>query len=129
MENGDTDSVRNEMEAFLSDIPYTIRSGNKDTKAMERDFQYTFYLFFRMAGGWKVYTEKASSYGRADCIIETTKYIYIFEFKLDGTAKSALQQINRMGYCKPYMADGRKIICIGASFSLTTGTIEDWLTA
>ncbi|MBO8465709.1 MAG: ATP-binding protein [Bacteroidetes bacterium] len=129
LENGDTDSVRNEMEAFLSDIPYTIRSGNKDTKAMERDFQYTFYLFFRMAGGWKVYTEKASSYGRADCIIETTKYIYIFEFKLDGTAKSALQQINRMGYCKPYMADGRKIICIGASFSSTTGTIEDWLTA
>lgn len=30
-----------------------------------------------------VYHEKASSKGRADCVIETARYVYIFEYKLD----------------------------------------------
>ncbi len=30
-----------------------------------------------------VYHEKASSKGRADCVIETPRYVYIFEYKLD----------------------------------------------
>jgi hypothetical protein len=30
-----------------------------------------------------VYHEKASSKGRADCVIETARYVYIFVYKLD----------------------------------------------
>ena len=85
-------------------IPYNIRS-TADEKARERDFQYTFYLIFRMLGGWKVYAEKASSRGRADCIVETDSHIYIFEFKLDGTAEDALRQIEEKGYARPYASD------------------------
>ncbi|WP_374117650.1 hypothetical protein [uncultured Bacteroides sp.] len=30
------------------------------------------------------------------------------------------------GYAKPYLADKRKVICIGVSFSSSTRTVEDW---
>ena len=80
-------------------------------------------------GKWKVYAEKASSYGRADCIVETSKYVYIFEFKLDGSAEDAVRQIDGQGYAGPYAADSRKLIRIGASFSSQTGTVSDWIIA
>jgi hypothetical protein len=75
---------------------------------------------------YTVYTEKVQSQGRVDCIVETSKYIYIFEFKLDGTAQEALSQINNRGYAREYDNDKRKLFKIGCSFSSETGTIEDW---
>ena len=61
-----------------------------------------------------------------DCIVEVPDYIYVFEFKLDGTAQEALQQIEEMGYVRPYTADPRKLYRIGVSFSSETGTVSDW---
>ena len=52
--------------------------------------------------------------------------MYIFEFKLDGTADEALQQIEDKGYARPYEADERKLYRIGVSFSSETGTVSDW---
>ena len=128
LNRGDLDSLREQMEALLADIPYSIRS-TADEKARERDFQYTFYLIFRMLGGWKVYAEKASGRGRADCIVETDSHVYIFEFKLDGSAEDALRQIEEKGYARPYASDTRSVIRIGASFSSATGNIEEWKVA
>ena len=51
--------------------------------------------------------EVKSAKGRADAIVKTPKYIYVFEFKLNGTAEEALQQIEDKGYLIPYQADGR----------------------
>ena len=61
-----------------------------------------------------------------DCILETPQYIYIFEFKLDGSADEALRQIEEKGYAQPYLADKRKIVCIGVVFSSQTRTISEW---
>ena len=58
--------------------------------------------------------------------METSEYVYIFEFKLDGTAQEALQQIEEKGYAREYATDSRKVYKIGASFSSETGTISDW---
>jgi hypothetical protein len=80
----------------------------------------------RLISCYTVYTEKQLSEGRADCIVETPDYIYIFEFKLDGTADEALQQISDRGYAKAYAADQRPIYEIGATFSSKTGTVEEW---
>mgnify|MGYP001191507371 FL=1 len=75
---------------------------------------------------YTVYTEKEQSGGRVDCIVETDNYVYIFEFKLDGTADEALRQIEEKGYALPYLADKRKLYRIGVSFSSETGTVEEW---
>jgi hypothetical protein len=74
----------------------------------------------------QIQPEKEQSEGRVDCIIEVPGYVYIFEFKLDGTADEALQQIEDKGYARPYEADERKLYRIGVSFSSETGTVSDW---
>ena len=61
-------------------------------------FHYTFYLIFRLVSVYTVYTEKEQSEGRVDCIVETPDYVYIFEFKLDGSANEALKQIEEKNY-------------------------------
>ena len=58
--------------------------------------------------------------------METVDYVYIFEFKRDKNAAEALQQIEDCGYAKPYAADKRKIIKIGANFNSKDRTIDGW---
>ena len=125
LEAGDLEKFRKLLTSFLADIPYTMR--RKETeREKERYFHYTFYLLMRMVSVYTVYTEKQQSEGRVDCIIETPQYIYIFEFKLDGTAKEALQQIEDKGYARPYVSDTRALYKVGVSFSSETGTVDDW---
>ena len=125
LKNGDLETFRKLLTSFLASIPYSMRRKNDEVER-ERYFHYTFYLILRLMSIYTVYTEKEQSQGRVDCIVETDKYIYIFEFKLDGTTEAALKQIEEKGYARPYEADARKLYCIGANFSSETGTIDDW---
>lgn len=114
------------LTAFLASIPYSVRR-NSSEKEYERYFGYTFYLLLRMLSCYLLYREKETSQGRADCIYETPNDVYIFEFKLDGSAEAALQQIEERGYAREYATDSRKIHQIGVNFSSETGTIEEWI--
>ena len=125
LRTADLDHVRLLFTSFLAGTPYSMRP-KKTEEQREQYFHYTFYLLMRLISCYTVYTEKQLSEGRADCIIETPKYIYIFEFKLDGTADETLRQIRDRGYATAYTADPRPLYCIGASFSSKTGTIEEW---
>ena len=115
----------NAMTAFLASIPYSARR-KKEEREYERHFHYTFYLLLRMLSCFLLYHKKETSQGRADCILETAKDVYIFEFKLDGSADAALQQIEEKGYAKEYSADKRQIHLVGVNFSSEMGTIEEW---
>ena len=125
LRSGDSDALCTLFTSFLASIPYTMRRKEGEPER-ERYFQYTFYLILRMLSVYTVYIEKAQSQGRVDCVIETPQYVYIFEFKLDGTAAEALQQIKEKGYAREYASDSRKLFKIGASFSSETGTIGEW---
>ena len=120
---GDLEQFKMLLTAFLSSIPYSMHP----KKETERFFHYTFYLILRLMSTLLIYTEKQQSQGRVDCVIETDKFIYIFEFKLDGTAEEALQQINDKGYAREYASDSRKLFKTGCSFSSETGTIGEWV--
>lgn len=125
LSRGETDQFRTQITSFLASIPYSMRR-KKNERERERYFQYTFYLILRLLSTYLVYIEKEQSQGRVDCVIETKKYVYILEFKLDGTANEALEQITDKGYAKEYASDNRTIYSIGCSFSSDTGTINDW---
>ena len=125
LKKGDLEEFRKMLTSFLSSIPYSMRR-KENERERERYFHYTFYLLLRLMSLYTVYTEKEQSEGRVDCIVETDKYVYIFEFKLDGTASEALAQIEAKGYARPYEADARKLFRIGAVFSSQTGTISEW---
>ena len=127
LRTGDTDRLFSLFTSFLSSIPYTMRRKD-DERERERYFQYTFYLILRLISVYTVYVEKQQSHGRVDCVLETPQYVYIFEFKLDGTADEALCQIEEKGYAREYASDTRILYKIGASFSSETGTIGEWKT-
>ena len=119
---GNTDSLRDRFTALFANLPYATKPN--DT-VFERDFQNVVYLVFLLLGQF-VHVEQHSANGRADCIVETEEYVYIFEFKRDGSADDALLQIDAQGYARPYSADGRKIIKIAAVFSSEEHTLTEW---
>ena len=128
LHHGKPEDFRDLLNDFLASIPYSVRESNSE-KSHERQFQYTVYLIMRLIGSTRntVYHEKATSKGRADCVIETPRYVYIFEYKLDRPAAEAMTQIGDRGYADPYAHDGRPVYAIACSFSSETGTISDWM--
>ena len=120
LRDGRTDDLRDLLSDILADVDYEMR---KD-KAWH--FQYTFYLIFTFLSSYTSVVEKHSSHGRADYVVETDNHIYIFEFKLDGSADEALAQIERAGYAEPFAHDQRQLHRIGVNFSKETGTIVEW---
>lgn len=125
LKQGKLQEFMDSLTAFLASIPYSVRRRN-DEREYERYFDYTFYLLLRMLSCYMLFREKETSKGRADCVYETPNDVYIFEFKLDGSAEGALQQIKEKGYAKEYATDARHIHQIGVNFSSKTGTIEEW---
>lgn len=120
LRNASLDELHDIMNVYLADIDYEMR------KDKEYHFQYTFYLIFSLLSAYHVKVEQHNSQGRADLVVETKDYVYIFEFKLDGTASEALQQIEDRKYALPYEKSGKRIYLIGASFGKKSGVIDDW---
>jgi len=112
------------LQAFFATIPYDL--SNKS----ERDYQTVFYLLFTLMGQFAA-TEVKSARGRADAVVKTPDFIYVFEFKLaeKGTAEAALAQIDDKGYLIPFAADGRKLVKIGVEFGHDGRGLERWLVA
>ena len=122
----DLDGVRDAFTSFLSSVPY---EANKDERAkdFETHFSYTFYIIFRLLSCYTTLIEKQNSKGRADVIIETDNDVFIFEFKLDGSAEEALTQIEEKQYAVPYLDDKRKIHKIGVNILSESRTVDQWL--
>lgn len=108
------------LQAFFADFPYQLNAKT------ERHYQVVFYLVFKLMGQF-TQAEVESATGRADAVVKTPKYIYVFEFKLNGTAEEALQQIEDKGYLIPYQADGREVIKLGVEFNAEERNISRWL--
>lgn len=106
------------LEVFFAGIPYDLHHKN------EANFQNIFYAIFKLLG-FNIFAESRTSDGRIDAVIETDKYIYLFEFKLNDDA-SALAQIKEKEYFKPFLMSEKKITLIGANFDTQTGKISGW---
>jgi hypothetical protein len=117
---GDLDSFMIRVQAFFSKIPYDLIQNN------EKYYQMVLYIIFTLLGQYTK-AEVRSSFGRADLIVENKEFVYIFEFKLFDTAENALLQIEEKGYAIPYLADSRKIVKVGAEFSVVTKNVNRWL--
>ena len=126
LEDGDVVLFLKKMTSLLSSVTYRFQR-KQDAFECERYFQYTFYLIMQMIGHYNTMVEKETSEGRIDCVVECPDYVYVMEFKKDGSAQSALEQIRERGYTKPYLADKRKVFSIGVNFSSEKGTIEEYV--
>lgn len=117
---GDLENFFSTLKAIYANLPY----GNQP-KFIERDFHNVLYLVFLLLGQ-AVQNEVHYAKGRADCVLQTKDYVYIFEFKIDKSADEALQQIEDKNYATPFIADSRKVIKIGVNFDSSERNITEW---
>ena len=123
VEEGDTEGMRKWFTALFALLPYPAGA---DTETItEQNFQNVIFMALTMMGKY-ARTEVHSAKGRADCILETDDYVYVFEFKRDVSAAEALKQIEEQGYAAPYSADKRKLFKIGVNFSTSERNITEW---
>ena len=120
IERGEPDAFFRRLQSFFADTPYEL------VKDLELHYQNVLFIVFKLAGFY-VKAEYHTSQGRVDLVLQTDKYVYVMEFKLEGTAEEALQQINDKQYALPFAADSRKLFKIGVNFSNATRNIERWL--
>jgi hypothetical protein len=121
LEMGEIDKLQSLFNTVFKSIPYEIWQ-----KENEHFYHAIIHLTFRLLG---IYLESQvqTSDGRMDALVQTNKYIYAFEFKLDGSATEALQQIKDKGYLQPYQNQHKECIGIGLNFSTATKQVQELL--
>ncbi|MCC8037231.1 MAG: ATP-binding protein [Bacteroidales bacterium] len=120
--DGEIDAVMRSLQSLLASVPYHLW----DNEDKEKTYHRLIHVFFMMAGV-ATQSERAVSGGRIDMLCQSPQRVYIFEFKLDGSAEEALRQINGRGYPLRWSADGREVYKIGVSFSSEKRNINAWL--
>lgn len=117
----DVDKFMRMLKSFLGAIPYQLTEDKREIY-----YENNLHLIFMLLG-LKSRPEFMTSDGRIDIALETPKYIYIFELKLNGTAEDALNQILEKQYDLPFQFEGKEIVRIGVDFSKETRTIANWV--
>ncbi len=120
VESGDYDSFLRRLQSFFADTTYEV------IREQEIHYENVLFIVFKLIGFY-TQVEYNTNNGHIDLVLQTDKFIYIMEFKLEGTAEEALQQINDKRYALPFEADGRKLFKIGVNFSEKTRNIEKWV--
>ena len=120
VESGDIDGFFTRLRSFFSDTTYEV------IRQQELHYSNVLYIVFKLLGFY-TQVEYHTNNGRIDLVLQTPDYIYVMEFKLNGTAEEALQQINDKGYALPFATDARTLYKIGVNFSPETRNLERWV--
>ena len=100
----------------------------EDAAFSEGFYEYTFWLIFNMLNVY-VQTQVKCHGGRIDFVVLMPETTYVFELKVNGTAREALDQINSKGYALPYQTEGRKVVKVGVQFDRDTMTVGEYIIA
>ena len=121
VETGNLEQFLGRLKSLFASAPYDSVSGDR-----ENHFRNMMWVVFKMMGFYSQ-AEYHTSDGRIDLLIETPRYRYVMEFKLDGTAEEALQQIRDKDYPLQFRQDDKQTFLVGVNFSKKTRTIDRWL--
>jgi hypothetical protein len=61
-----------------------------------------------------------------DLIVASDDYIYLMEFKLDGTSTDAIEQIKNREYAAAYENSDKTVFLVGVNFSKEDRNVERW---
>ena len=120
IEAGQPEAFLHRLKSFFADTPYEL------VKKLENHYQNVLYILCKLLGVY-VRAEYHTSAGRIDLVLQTRDYTYVLEFKLDGTAEEALEQIMDKSYSLPFDTGTTRVFRIGLNFSSETRNIEKWV--
>ena len=119
LENGDIEEAMDSLRQFLSAVPYDI------IKESENYYETALHIIFSVFD-LNCRSEVRIAAGRIDTLVETKRFVYCFEFKLDKTADEALAQIDTKEYLLPWEGSGKKLFKVGVSFDSEKRNIGEW---
>ena len=128
LNEGRVDEMLETLKVFFEKIPCDIAIAN------EKYYQTIFFTVFTLIGA-RIEAEARTSRGRIDAVVKTKTDIFLFEFKLGGSARAAMRQMREMRYAERYRADpsagsgqgGRRVTLAGVAFSRKTRNLGKWL--
>ncbi|MDE5807450.1 MAG: ATP-binding protein [Muribaculaceae bacterium] len=115
---GEPEAFMLRLQTMIKAVPYEQHS--------EKFYQNIVYLLFTLSGA-DSRVEEHTSKGRADLVVRTERYIYVFEFKYNGSAEEAIRQIRDRDYPGKFRLDPRPVFLIGANFSEKDRGLEKWI--
>jgi hypothetical protein len=113
-------------EAFQIFVPVITSTGYDITKHTEGYF-HTIMHVLMYSTGLEVYSELQNAQGRLDTICIGQNAIYVFEFKINSTAASALTQIKAQNYAQPFISRGKPLYIVGVNFVTADKKINEIL--
>ncbi|MEM7536463.1 MAG: AAA family ATPase [Chloroflexota bacterium] len=119
LETQNVDQFFELLNVFFAQIHYELHL------KYEKFYQAIFYMIFVLLGV-RVDAEVKTNDGRIDAVIELDDHIYIFEFKLDKDADTALQQSIDKAYAQKYQLHGKPITLVGVNFDTSKRKLTDW---
>ncbi len=119
-ESDDLEQVIKILTGMFAGLPYQLYE-----KTPERFYHAAVHLLFSYMG-LRVHSEVCTAEGRADVVLETSRNVYILEFKLDQSADAALEQIRQKRYHQAFWNLGKPVTGVGVNFSSATRNIADW---
>ena len=120
LQNNDLAKAMEVINTVFSSLPYDLWQNEN-----ERFYHALIHLTFTLLGVY-VQSEVHTSRGRCDALVQTQRYVYGFEFKLDKTSSEALSQVKTKGYLTPYRQLGKELVAVGVNFSTATKSVESW---
>jgi hypothetical protein len=118
---GNVDYMMNALKPLIASIPHDLITKNEN----ENYYQTVIHLVFTMMG-LQCRSEVRIADGRIDTLLETSKFVYCFEFKLEGSAQTALAQIDSKDYLLPWRGRGKKLFKVGVNFDREKRNISEW---
>jgi hypothetical protein len=113
-----------EVIKIINDLIQAVPDQNY-IKDEEKFFHAIIHLIFTMVGS-DPRSEMHTPIGRMDTVVITTTRIYLFEFKINETAKEAIQCIKDRNYAASLRHRRLPITAVGVSFSPKTKGVADW---
>ena len=120
LDKGDLEHFIELVNTLFASIPHQIF-----LQRQEAFFHAILHLAFSGIG-LLVQSEVSTAKGRADTIVHTKNRTYVMEFKLDGSAGSALQQIREKRYGSPFPGKDKEVIALGINFSSADKEVAEW---
>ena len=120
LKSANFEEVKAIFNALFASIPNDYFLENR-----EKYYHAIVFLTLRLLG-YFTQIEINSSKGRLDCIVFIDHQIFLFEFKLDKSAKEALEQIKAKKYFAPYIGQQKEIYLIGVNMVSNQKEGEDF---
>jgi hypothetical protein len=131
LRTGNIDLFMQFLKIVLSDLKYNWQPPrpHRTEEELFRMWEGYFHAILYIITSYMSMSVKAevqNNKGRVDLIAEVKEFIYLMEFKLDGTSENAIEQIKEREYAATYKNSEKKVFLVGVNFSKEDRNVERW---